>query len=262
MQTVTSADGTIIAYDKTGQGPAVILVAGATMTRAAWPPLAELLAPDFTVYAYDRRGRGDSTDTVPGSLAKEIQDIEAVIEAAGGSAHLYGISSGGALAIEAALQLGDKVTKLAVYEVPYDSSEAGIKRWQEYRTNLAAALAADRRGDAAALFMKLVGLPDGMIEGMRQAPMWKSMEAVAPTLVYDAEALGADNAVPTERVSALVMPTLVMDGGASVDTMPFMRPTALALTAAIPGATHTALAGQQHDVDSGVLAPVLRAFFS
>lgn len=262
MQTVTSPDGTLIAYGTTGQGPAVILVAGATMTRAAWPPLAELLAAQFTVYYYDRRGRGDSTDTPPGSLDKEIQDIEALVAVAGGSASLYGISSGGALALEAALRLGSKVEKLAVYEVPYASTEAGIAAWHEYRINLSAAIAAGRRGDAIALFMGLVGLPAAMIEGMRQSPMWAGMEAVAPTLLYDAEALGADNTAPIERVSRLAIPTLVMDGGASLETMPFMRPAAEALAGAIPGAKHTVLAGQSHDVDSAVLAPVLVEFFA
>src|SRR4051812_18360530 len=102
MQTVTSKDGTVLAYDKVGHGPAVILVGGATATRSSMTSLAELLAPNFTVYSYGRRGRGDSTNTLPFSLDKEIQDIEAVIDASGGSAHLYGISSGGALALEAA----------------------------------------------------------------------------------------------------------------------------------------------------------------
>jgi pimeloyl-ACP methyl ester carboxylesterase len=125
--TVTSRDGTKIAYDKVGRGPAVILVAGALATREAWTPHAQLLASDFTVYSYDRRGRGDSTDTKPYFAKNEVEDIEALIDAAGGTAYVYGQSSGAALALEAAVGLGDKIEKLAIYEAPYDSSEAGVK---------------------------------------------------------------------------------------------------------------------------------------
>src|SRR5512145_862594 len=123
MSTVTSKDGTIIAYEQTGTGPALILVDGALMHRVADPAtgqLVNLLAPHFTVFRYDRRGRGDSTDTQPYAVAREIEDIEALIDLAGGSACVYGISSGAALAFEAALALGDKVKKLAMYEAPYN----------------------------------------------------------------------------------------------------------------------------------------------
>src|SRR6516162_8470008 len=153
MPTVTSKDGTTIAYSAVGQGPAVILVDGATGFR--WSPepseLAKLLAPQFTVYSYDRRGRGESGDTQPFALEREIEDIEALIDAAGGVASLYGISSGGALALEATLGLPGKVTKLAIYEAPYDDSETGIQAWHAYRSQLAEFLATDQRGEAAAL---------------------------------------------------------------------------------------------------------------
>ncbi len=261
MPTVTSKDGTKLVYDKAGQGPAVILVEGATMSREAWAELAELLAPDFTVYSYDRRGRGGSTDTKPFSVRKEIEDIEALIDSAGGSGCLYGISSGGALALEAAAQLNGKVKKLAIYEVPYDSSEPAIQAWRAYRAKLSELVAADRRGDAAALFMKFVGAPDEMIEGMRHSPMWPSMEMVAPTLIYDAAALGEDRTVPTERASRITAQTLVMDGGGSYESMPFMHTTAEALTKAIPNAQHRVIEGQSHDIDAKVFAPVLTAFF-
>src|SRR5258708_5007222 len=134
MPTVTSKDGTKIGYDTRGAGPAVILIEGATGVRSAGysNKLADLLAPNFTVYSYDRRGRGESTDTKPYSVQREIEDIEALIDVAGGSAYLYGISSGGALALEATIALKGKVKKLAVYEVPYDSSENGVKAWKEY----------------------------------------------------------------------------------------------------------------------------------
>ncbi len=262
MPVANSKDGTRIAYDKTGNGPAVVLVDGALAVRASAAPLAALLSPDFTVYSYDRRGRGDSADTPPYSVKKEIEDLAAVINAAGGFACLCGTSSGGALALEAALILGPRVKKLALYEVPYDSSEAGVKAWKEYSVKLKGPLAADLRGDAVALFMRFVGMPGPMLEGMRRSPAWEGMEALAPTLAYDGAVLGADRTVPVDRARAIRVPTLILDGGASQETMPFMRATALALAKAIPQARHQALAGQRHDVDPKALAPVLADFFA
>jgi pimeloyl-ACP methyl ester carboxylesterase len=263
MPTVTSKDGTPIAYSTIGQGPAVILVDGATGFR--WSPepseLAQLLAPRFTVYSYDRRGRGESGDTLPFAVEREVEDIEALIDVAGGAAYLYGISSGGALALQATLGLPGKVTKLAIYEAPYDDSEAGIHAWHAYRTQLAEYLAADQRGEAAALFMRFVGAPEEMLAGARQSPMWHIMEAVAPTLAYDAAALGPDRRVPTAWAAAVTAPTLILDGGASEETIPFMRATAEALASAIPHAQRQTLTGQTHNVDAKVLAPVLTTFF-
>lgn len=264
MPTVTSQDGTIIAYDTIGQGPAVILVDGATGFRSIFggdSELAGLLAPHFTVCTYDRRGRGASSDTQPFAVAREVEDIEALIDAAGGAAYVYGISSGGALALEAALGLPSKVKKLAIYEVPYDDTAAGVQAWKAYRTTLDELIASGQRGDAVALFMKFVGVPDDMIAGMRQSPMWPTLESVAPTLPYDAAALGVDRTVPVERAATLTIPTLIMDGSASYEIMPFMRATAEALTQAIPHAEHQVLEGQQHNVDAKVLAPVVAAFF-
>src|SRR5438876_10220057 len=185
METITSKvnskDGTRIVYDKIGHGPAVILVAGAMCSRSFWsgPELAKLLARSFTVYNYDRRGRGDSGDTRPYAVAREIEDIEALIDEAGGSAYLYGHSSGAALAMEAALRLGNKVKKLAMYEAPYNDDAEAQRAWKEYIKQLTELLAADRRGDAVALFMKYVGMPDEQIEGMRHAPNWPMFEALA-----------------------------------------------------------------------------------
>jgi len=167
----------------------------------------------------------------------------------------------GALALEPAAQLKGKVNKLAIYEVPYDSSEPGIKAWREYRTKLSELVKADRRGDAVALFMKFVGVPDEMLEGMRQAPMWHAMERIAPTLVYDAAVLGEDRTVRVSRVSAIIAHTLVMDGGESYGSMLFMRTTAEVQTLAIPNAQHRFIEGQGHDVDVKVLALLLTAFF-
>ncbi len=264
MSTVTSKDGTTIAYGTIGAGPALLVVDGALGYRGAFggdSELARLLAPHFTVYSYDRRGRGGSSDIPPFAVAREVEDIAALIDAAGGEAYLYGMSSGGALALEAALGLPTKVKKLAIYEVPYDNSDEGIQAWHGYRTKLDVLTAAGQRGDAVALFMQFVGVPADMIAGMRQSPMWTALEAVAPTLPYDAAALGADRTVPTERAATLTMPTLIMDGGASYEIMPFMRATAEALTQAIPHAEHRILEEQGHDIDPKAVAPVLTAFF-
>ena len=260
MKKVTSNDGTQIAYDERGSGPAVILVDGALCFRSfgPMPHLAELLAPHFTVYNYDRRGRGDSGDTQPYAVAREVEDIDALIKEAGGSAFVFGTSSGGALALEAALKLGDKIKKLAMYEPPYNSEKGVEQVWKEYRKQLDELVAAGRRGDAAALFMKSVGTPDDQIEGMRQAPIWSVFEAVAPTLAYDAAVLGEDRSVPTERAAKVAVPALVMNGTA----IPFMLDTAQALASAIPHAQHRTLEGQTHDVNLEVLAPVLAEFFS
>jgi pimeloyl-ACP methyl ester carboxylesterase len=262
MDTLTSKDGTTIAFDKQGDGPALILVDGAMTTRSSGskPELAGLLARDFTVYTYDRRGRGDSGDTGPYAVEREIEDIDALIDEAGGSAFLYGHSSGGCLALEAAVELGDKVKKLAMYEAPYNDDPAAQKAWGQYIENLTEALASNRRGDAVALFMAYVGMPADQIDGMRQAPFWADMEAIAPTLAYDHTAImGTDGAIPADRAVRVHVPTLVMTGGSGA---PFMLETAKTLSALIANAKLSTLDGQTHEVQPAALAPVLVGFFA
>ena len=262
MKKVISKDGTAIAFDQSGQGPALILVDGALQYRAfdqGMVPLADLLAKEFTVIHYDRRGRGDSTDTQPFAVAREIEDIEALIDEAGGSAFVYGISSGAALAFEAALALSPMVKKLAMYEAPYNDDENARKAWKEYRQQLNKLVAAGRGGDAVGLFMMLVGASAEDVEGMRQHPMWPLWEKVGLTLPYDAAALGEDASVPTDRAARLTMPTLVMDGGAG--EWSFMHATAMKLANAIPNGQHCTLEGQTHEVAPEALAPVLIEFF-
>jgi pimeloyl-ACP methyl ester carboxylesterase len=220
--------------------------------------LAPLLAQYFTVFHYDRRGRGDSTDTQPYAVEREIEDIDAIITEAGEPAFVFGISSGAALAMEAAIKLGDKVKKLAMYEAPYNDDEAARQAWKEYRKQLADVLAEGRRGDALALFMLLVGMPAGHLEAVRQHPMWPMWEAMALTLAYDAAIMGEDASVPSEKAAGVAVPALVMDGGSSY---PFMHVTALALAKAMPHAQHRTLEGQTHEVAPQVLAPVLEEFF-
>lgn len=260
MNKVTSKDGMQIAYDKNGQGPVLILVDGALCYRAFGPmgELSKLLAPNFTVYTYDRRGRGESSNGKTFAVEREVEDIEALIDAAGGSAFVFGTSSGACLAMEAAASLGKKIKKLAMYEAPYNSDKAFQKQWKDYRKNLAEALAAGRRGDAVVLFMKLVSTPDDAINSMRNSPAWPMFEAVAPTLEYDAAEIGEDRSTPVKQAAKVSSPTLVMSGTA----IPFMGVTARELAKAMPNAQQRTLEGQRHDVDLKVLAPVLAEFFS
>ena len=182
-----------------------------------------------------------------------------LIDAAGGQAYLYGISSGACLAMEASIRLGDKVKKLAMYEAPYDSDEARRQAFRNYRKQLAQAIAEGRKGDAVGLFMMFVGMPPEHLEGARQMPMWPMWEAVGQTLAYDAAAMGDDGAVPSEKAARVTVPTLVMDGSAS---FPFMHTTAMALAKAMPHAEQRTLEGQTHEVSAEALAPVLVEFFS
>ncbi len=263
MSTVTSKDGTQIAYGKKGQGPALILVDGALCYRGfgPMPGLAELLAPNFTVYTYDRRGRGQSSNGKPYALEREVEDINALIDAAGGSAFVYGISSGACLALESALRLGGRISKLAMYEPPYNAEKGAREQWMNYRKELDKALSEGRRGDAVVLFMKLVGTPDEAVAGMRSSPVWPMFEAVAPTLAYDADDIGNQRSAPVDRAAKLSMPVLVMDGGENLAFMPFMHESASALAKAIPRAQQRTLEGQTHDVKAEVIAPVLVKFF-
>lgn len=263
MKIVTSKDGTTIAFDQTGSGPPLILVGGAFEQRAMDSETAQLAAfpllnDHFTVIHYDRRGRGDSTDTPPYAIAREVEDIEALIDHVGGSAFLSGISSGAVLAFEAALALGGKVKKLALYEPPYDDG-SNAPALKTFRQKHKQALAEGRRGDVVGDFLLMLGMPAEHLDGMRQLPMWSMWEAIAPTFGYEAALLGEDGNVPTQRAAHLAIPVLVMDG--EVTPYPFMRVTALALAKAIPNAQHRTLAGQPHEVAADALAPVLIEFF-
>jgi pimeloyl-ACP methyl ester carboxylesterase len=257
MDKVGSSDGTAIAFDRLGEGAPVILVSGASTARAIHTQLAELLASDFTVFNYDRRGRGDSGDTPPYTIQREVEDLHAVLTEAGGAAAVFGNSSGAVLALQAAAA-GLPLTKLALWEPPFMVDPDAPRRQQAYLAQLTKLLDAGRRGDAMALFMKTIGLPEAMIAGMRQAPMWPGMEALAHTLAYDATIMG-DSTVPTGLVASIKAPTLVLDGS---DTGAWAANSARALTAALPNPRHRTLNGQNHNVAWDVLAPVLREFFT
>jgi len=258
LNQVSSKDGTTIAFDRSGSGPAVILVSGGSVDRWSNAGLAELLASDFTVFNYDRRGRGPSGDTLPYAPEREIEDIDAVVTAAGGSAYLYGSSSGAALALFAAESLKGRITKLALWEPPFildPNARPPADQVAQYNTMLAEG----RRGDAAQYFMeKVVGMPAEFVASARSQPWWAGSEALAHTLPYDATIMG-DYSLPTERAKAVSIPTVVLDGGASFG---FMGPTADALAKVLPRGERVTLAGQEHNIDPNVLAPALKAFFA
>ena len=218
MKTVQSKNGTTIAYDRTGRGPAVILVAGALSDRSGGTAVAALLAPRFTVFTYDRRGRGDSGDTAPYAVEREIEDMDAIIHAAGGSPYVMGHSSGAALALEAAAH-GLAITMLALYEPPFIVDDTRPLPAEDYPARLKAAVAVGRNGDAVAMFMtEAVTAPAEMVAQMRTAPMWPAMERVAPTLLYDQAVMGdnmSGKPLVGKQWASVTMPTLVMDGGAS-----------------------------------------------
>ncbi|MEU3570154.1 alpha/beta hydrolase [Kitasatospora sp. NPDC036755] len=262
MSTVVSTDGTVLACTVIGSGPAVVLVDGALCRRDMGPSaaIAGQLAEHHTVWSYDRRGRGDSGDTLPFAVEREIEDLAAVIAAAGGSAGVFAHSSGGALALRAAAaDIG--ITRLAVYEPPFSTDEAQSERFRQYVAELTAALAEGRRGDAVAALMVYAGAPAEMVDGMRGAPVWPAFEAVAPTLAYDAAALGdrTGAVVPVDVLGKISVPTLALDGGASPETL---RAPTRAVAAAVPGAEHRTLEGQTHEVAAEVLAPELLAFYA
>ncbi len=261
MQTITSKDGTTIAYDKVGKGPAVILVGGAFQYRAfdqRTARLAELLGRRLTAYHYDRRGRGASGDTQPYAVEREIEDLEALIDQAGGPAFVFGNSSGAVLALEAAAH-GAAIKKLALYEPPFNSGDAMARQAaQNYSQQLNALLSENRRGDAVAFAMTTWGAPAEAVAGMRQTPIWSMFESVAPTLAYD-DAIMGDGSVHPERLASISIPTLIIDGGSSPA---FMHYAAEALADALNNAEQRTLEGQAHDVAPEVLAPVLEEFYT
>jgi len=250
MEKVTSQDGTTIAFERFGDGVPVILVGGAlsdSRSGAAGVELAGLLS-GCSAYVYDRRGRGDSGDTQPYAKEREFEDLQAVISAAGGTAAVYGHSSGAILALEAA-EAGLPITRLALYEPPY-AVPGGRTPLPDYVALLKAAIAEGRRADALHLFMvDTVGMPAEMFDGMRGMPMWPALEAVAHTLVYD----GMFSEPGTPPMTTPV-PTLVLSGA---DSPEFLRVAARA----VPG-THRILEGQTHDVSPSALAPILADFFT
>jgi pimeloyl-ACP methyl ester carboxylesterase len=246
MHHVISKDGTKIAYEKQGNGPAVILVSAAAANHHDTVKLAEQLAKYFTVYNYDRRGRGQSTDTAPYAVSREIEDIEALIQESGGCSYLFGSSSGAVLALEAASQLGNKITKLFLYEPPFIINEGRASVPADYVAHLNQLIASNQRNEAVEYFMtQAIGVPSEFLAYMKADPSWQVMEEMAHTLAYDGMVMGdtqSGQPLPTDRWHVQI-PTFVMTGE---NSEAFFHDAAEALVALLPQGKHNTLSGQDH----------------
>jgi pimeloyl-ACP methyl ester carboxylesterase len=259
--TTTSRDGSRIAFDRLGDGPPVILVGGATQHRLVdqnTARLAErLAAADHTVVHYDRRGRGDSTEVLPYATDREVEDLDALVREVGGEAAVFAMSSGGALALEAAWQ-GVQLTRLALYEPPLILPGTGPAAPDRYVEQLDKLIAEGRRSDALALFMVgAVGMTLDDFQEFSETPVFPAFEAVAHTLAYDARFVDLTTAggrLPAERWASITQPVVVLDGG---ESPPFMRTAADNVADALPNAERRTIEGQTHAVEVDALAPVL-----
>lgn len=265
MQQVISKDGTPIVYDRYGSGPAIIFVHGATEHRAVahtMTQLAQLLAEDFTVYQYDRRGRGDSGDTTPYAIEREIEDIDALVQEAGGSAFALGMSSGSLLTLRAAAH-GIALTKIALYEPPILLDKSRPPLPADYVSQLKSMALSGRGGDAVALFITAgVGMPEEFVQGMRTQPFWPGLEAIAHTLVYDGLIIGNmmdGDPEALKQWATMTVPTLLIGGTGSPE---HMLSGGQALAQTLPNAEYRLLPDQTHDVEPTAIAPVVKQYFS
>ena len=262
-RTVRSADGTAIAHESAGDGPALILVGGAFSFRRykSWVQLFELLAPRFRVVSYDRRGRGDSGDAREYAVEREIDDLAALVQAAGGAAHVFGMSSGGVLALRAAAA-GVPIERAVVYQPPFGVDASGHLPPHDFGPRLRALAASGNRGATASYFMREgMGAPRVFVGLLRIArPIWKNLAAVAHTLPYD-YAVMSDTVhgkpLANEPWASIVTPTLVVDGGKSPASL---RRAADALAGHMPNAERRTLDGQSHNLSMKLMAPVLEEF--
>lgn len=258
MRKVISKDGTPIAFDQSGEGPPIILVVGAFNDRSTGAPLAAQLSEHFTVFNYDRRGRGESGDTAPYAIEREIEDLAALLDEAGGSSAVFGYSSGAILTLKAKAH-GLALSRLALYDPPFLLDDGFPQRAQDISVRLTELISSGRRGDAVELFQtEIVGIPAEIVAQMRQAPFRPELENIAHTLVYEATILG-DMPVLAQQLPAITVPTLVISGG---NNQASMRSAAQTLADALPKAQHRSLEGQTHDIVPAVLAPVLEEFFA
>jgi pimeloyl-ACP methyl ester carboxylesterase len=255
MRKVISRDGTTIAYEKEGDGPPIVLLNGAFRDHTIFDALVPELAPHCTTYVYDRRGRGESGDSPAYAVAREIEDLEAVIDEAGGQAVVFAGSCGANLALEAALA-GAPITKLALHE-PYYRVEGYPRPPDGFMDNLRALLADDKRGEAAEYFLSgLMGLSPQVIAEWRKTPLWATNETNAHTLPYDTAICGDFN-VPVERLATLRTPTLVVNSDSTGD---WLRAAARATAAALANGWGMQLPGSWHRVEMDILGRVLAGF--
>ena len=257
MKTTKSRDSTTLAYDVSGSGPALIYITGASCFRSFKPILQDVrvFSEAFTVYNYDRRGRGDSGDTPPYSMEREVEDIEAMIDAAGGKAHLLGHSSGAVLALEAALHLGGKVDRVVMYDPAYVHDEAERRTYGALAREVQRLLDDGNNREAMKTFLKGIGMPGPFVWLLPLFPGWKTMVALAPTLAYDI-ALTRD-LPPVERARQVAVPVKIIAGEKSPAGM---NHVATRLAKAIPNAKFEQLKGQGHMVSAKALLPVLTGY--
>lgn len=266
MPHVTSADGTHIGYDRLrDDGPALILVGGGLDDGTENVPLGEWLAETFSVVNYRRRGRGDSGDTAPYAVEREIEDLASVVDAVGGRAHVFGASSGGALALEAGAA-GVPIDRIAAHELPYLVGDELVSGWRTYVHDLALALDDDDRDQALRLFMKLAGSSEQSIADAEAAPVWPALVALAPTLRYDAACLG-EGPPPAARLAKVTQPVLlstgaVMDPHSSGLPVDFFGAAADAAAACLPDAHRLTIEVAGHVADPSVLGPFLSRFYT
>lgn len=257
MKTTQSKDGTTLAYDVYGSGPALIYITGAICYRSFKPVVqdAKVFATEFTVYSYDRRGRGDSGNTLPYSIEREIVDIEAMIDAAGGMAYLYGHSSGAVLALEAALRLGSKVQKVVMYDASYVHDEIEKAEYKQLSQTIHKLLDDGKNAKAMVTFLKGIGMPKVFVLLLPLFPGWRTMKALSPTLAYDI-ALTQDMP-PLKRATRVSVPTQIIVGEKSPAAI---HDVGRQLAKAIPSATFAQLPGQDHMVNAKSLLPLLSGF--
>lgn len=266
MAHVRSADGTRIGYDRlSDSGATVVLVCGGLDDGTENVPLGRWLADTFTVVNYRRRGRGDSGDVAPYTVQREVEDLAAVIDAVGGRAHVFGPSTGGALALEAAAA-GLPIDRVAVHEVPYLIDDDLVAAWRVYTDELAAALDSGDRDQALRLFMRLAGSSDDDIAGAEAAPVWPALVRLAPTLRYDAACLG-DGLPPVERLTTITQPVL-LTSGATTDPrsaglpIDFFGAAADAAAAHLVDGRRVTIEVAGHVPDPALVGPVLATFYS
>jgi pimeloyl-ACP methyl ester carboxylesterase len=254
---VASADGTRISYDVAGSGPGIIFVPGAFNLRDTFTPLAAELDTDHTVLTYDRRGRGDSSDTTPYSIEREVEDLRALLEVAGGSASVFGYSSGAILALKAAAD-GVAFDRLYLYEPPFRFDQSQPAPPPDLPARLQAMFDSGDPGAVVATFQtEGVGLPQDVVNQIRQSPMWPQLEAIAQSVVYDAT-ISIDLQQPSPAMAAVATPTLVLQGD---PTWPFLATAAAEITRRLPNAAHQALPVQAvHGMDPRGTAAAIRQF--
>jgi pimeloyl-ACP methyl ester carboxylesterase len=255
METVKSADGTLIAYDRTGDGPALIVSVGAFCTRHTFVAPAEL-TDRFTVVTYDRRGRGDSGDTQPFAAEREYEDLAAVAVATGPQPpFVFGHSSGAAIALRAAAA-GLPVAALVAYEAPF-LNEDSPRPAADPAERIRQLVGEGRRGDAVAFWMSdVVGMPAEMLAQMDGAPWVKDLEPLTPTLPYDIAVTAGG--VPAAELGRITAPVLILGGR---NSPPWFQRSVAEQAALTPGAQLRMLDGFDHNAPVEVITPILTGFF-